>query len=52
MSYMVIVAIMILLYIGLMHLSNARPNTIRHSWKRGCRAYANGMRSLSTNDNE
>ena len=35
MSYMVIVAIMILLYIGLMHLSNALPNTIRHSWEKG-----------------
>jgi len=35
MSYMVIVAIMILLYIGLIHLSNARPKTIRHSWKKG-----------------
>ena len=35
MSYMLIVGIMILLYIGLMHLSNARPNTIRHSWGKG-----------------
>ena len=49
---MVIVGIMVLLYIAWMHLSNAHPNTIRHSWKRGCRAYADGVRSLPKNDDE
>jgi len=47
-SYTVNVDLMILLYTGLMHFSNARPNVIINSWKKRLSDVWSGIRSLST----
>ena len=51
-SYAVTVDLMILLYTGLMHFSNARLNVIRHSWKKRLSALRSGIKALSTEDND